>query len=126
MLRLMAMKVLLLVVLGVLALPACGDGASRAPAAALQSSRPADPVTRDFDLYTHCGVENALIAGRWWHVVDPLYGEDGPGTGPPSGWGDPYQPGRMTVDGDRAIFEGHDQRVLLTPAPNNGPVRFCR
>ncbi len=77
--------------------------------------------------YTHCGVENALIDGRWWHVVDPLYGDGGPGTGPPADWDDPSQPGRLTVDQDHAVFESEDAlRVVLTPARPDAPVRICR
>ena len=83
-------------------------------------------ATRDFDFYTHCGVENALIDGRWWHVVDPLYGDGGPGTGPPEGWGNPTQSGRLTMDGEQAVFDGPDQRVMLAPAATNNPVRVCR
>jgi hypothetical protein len=85
-----------------------------------------DPATRDFHFYTHCGVESAMIDGRWWHVVEPLYGEGGPGTGPPDGWDDPFQPGRMTVEGSRAAFAGRGQRVLLVPAPTRDPIRVCR
>lgn len=78
-----------------------------------------------FSVYTHCGVENVRIDGRWWHAKAPLY-DDGR-TGPPDGWGDPYQEGRLTVESaKRAVFEFAGQRVVFVPAPNNAPVRVCR
>jgi hypothetical protein len=79
---------------------------------------------KPFDLYTHCGVENARIRGVWWHADPPLYNERR--NGPPAGWGDPYQTGTLTMLSDsRAVFEALGQRVVLVPAPDNQPVRIC-
>lgn len=126
MLRLRVMRVLL-ALLGVLVVPACGtDGSSASPPVAAVVASPAVQTTRDVDFSTHCGVENALVDGRWWHVVDPLYGHGGPGTGPPEGWGDPTQSGDLRVDGELAVFDGPDQLVTLVPAETNNPVRVCR
>ena len=112
--------------LGALALSACSGSSAPAPAATLELSQPNDPTAQDFTFYTHCGVENAFIDGHWWHVADPLYGAGGPGTGPPEGWGDPFQVGRLTVEGSRAVFAGKGQQVVMTPAPVDEPVRVCR
>jgi hypothetical protein len=80
---------------------------------------------KPFRVYTHCGVENVRIDGRWWHAKPPLYNEER--SGPPSGWGDPYQDGTLTIESaDRAVFEAVGQRVVFVPAPDNEPVRVCR
>jgi hypothetical protein len=84
-----------------------------------------DPSTTPFSVYTHCGVENVRIDGRWWHAEPPLYNQDR--SGPPEGWGDPHQDGTLTmVAPDRAVFEALGQRVVFVPAPENEPVRVCR
>ena len=84
-----------------------------------------EPISTPLSVYTHCGVENTRIDGRWWHAKPSLYDEKG--GGPPAGWGDPYQEGTLTVESaDRAVFEALDQRVVFVPAPDNKPVRVCR
>lgn len=48
------------------------------------------PITNKsstFAMYTHCGVESARSRGHWWEATDPLYGNGGPGGGPPSWMG---------------------------------------
>lgn len=78
-----------------------------------------------FSVYTHCGVENVRIDGRWWHAKPPLYNQER--SGPPQGWGDPYQEGTLTmVSPGRSVFEALGQRVVYVPAPDNEPVRVCR
>lgn len=85
----------------------------------------AEPTSRPFSVYTHCGVENVRIDGRWWHAQPPLYNEDR--SGPPSGWDDPLQQGTLTIESaQRAVFEALGQRVVFVPAPDNEPVRVCR
>ena len=72
-------------------------------------------------------VESARIGGRWWHVTEPLYGSGGEGVGPPDGWDDPYQKGRLTVvSPERAVFETRDAQVGLVPSATGEPVRICR
>jgi hypothetical protein len=79
---------------------------------------------KPFDLYTHCGVENTRIRGVWWHANPALYNRWR--TGPPPGWGDPYQVGTLTMlSDDRAVFEALGQQVVFVPAPDNQPVRIC-
>jgi hypothetical protein len=47
-----------------------------------------------YDLYTHCGIDEARINGRFYEAVKPL--SDG-NSNPPPGWGNPYQHGTMTL-----------------------------
>ena len=93
--------------------------------AATQETSDEGPRSTPFSVYTHCGVENVLINGRWWHAKPPLYNPDR--TGPPAGWGDPHQEGTLTMESaDRAVFEALDQRVMFLPARDDAPVRVCR
>jgi len=102
------------------ALLATGCGGSAWP-----QERGEEPSSRRFSVYTHCGVENVRIDGRWWHAKPPLYNEDQ--TGPPAGWDDPSQQGTLTIElSERAVFEALGQRVVFVPAPDNEPVRVCR
>lgn len=99
-----------------------------ATASATASGSPAgigqQPNAAEFTAYTHCGVENIRVDGRWWHAKPPLYNEER--TGPPAGWGDPYQKGMLTLESpDRAVFKARGQRVIFVPAPVNAPVRVC-
>lgn len=98
----------------------CGAGESNRQAPVAD-----DPSATPFSVYTHCGVENVRIDGRWWHAKPPLYNQER--SGPPEGWDDPYQNGTLTmVTQDRAVFEALGQRVVYLPAPENEPVRVCR
>ena len=69
-----------------------------------------------YDLYTHCGVDEAKIGARFYEAVTPL--SDGNGN-PPAGWGNPYQAGTMTlVSATEAVFTdkaGH--RVVFAVRP---------
>ena len=85
------------------------DGPSRPVAATAGPARP-------YQLYTHCGVDEARIGNRYFEAVHPL--SDGQGN-PPAGWGNPYQPGTMTLlSSTEALFRdnaGH--RVLFRLRP---------
>ncbi len=97
----------------------CGGSASTQPAVE------SEPSSTPFTVYTHCGVENVRIDGRWWHAEPPLYNDEQ--SGPPESWSDPYQEGRLTFESpERAVFEARGQRVVFVPAPDNEPVRVCR
>ena len=62
----------------------------------------ATPKGVPFDLYTHCGIRYLEFQGRTFKAEHALVGE---GDNPPPGWGNPYQPGRLTVVGpDRVRF----------------------
>jgi hypothetical protein len=101
------------------------------PSSTESSKEPSDPPSggglpsdKQFEVYTHCGVESARIDGVWWHAKPPLYNQRQ--SGPPAGWGDPYQRGTLTmVSDDRAVFEALGQQVVFVRAPDNQPVRIC-
>ena len=119
---------LLLLAATALATASCGTNSrpSDAEIAAYTESPPPVDEPVDYVLYTHCGVESARIGDRWWHAVEPMYGEDAQGT-PPEGWGDPYQAGKLTLDSDgRATFEAEGDQVDLIPAKDDRPLRMCR
>jgi hypothetical protein len=82
---------------------------SAAAAAAAGSARP-------YQLYTHCGINEARVGNRYYAAVHPL--SDGQGN-PPAGWGNPYQSGTMTLQPPAsAVFRdaaGHQVRFRLRP-----------
>jgi hypothetical protein len=96
-------------------LVACGSAASPA-------SAPTAPKPVPFNLYTHCGIDYAQVGNRYYEATPPL--SDGSGN-PPPGWGNPYQPGTLTViSPTQAVFTdqaGH--RVVFTLVPSGGPGR---
>jgi hypothetical protein len=103
------------------ALAACGSGAagqvtpSAAPAPATSTAAAAGPP-QPYRLYTHCGIDEARVGHRYFEAVHPL--SDGQGN-PPAGWGNPYQPGTMTLlSPAEAVFRdraGHQVRFRLRP-----------
>lgn len=78
-------------------------------------------VPYPFDLYTHCGVLGADIAGVWFAADPPLVEE----FGPPVGWGDPYQRGTLTLETvDEAVFRddaGHEVRLRAAESERPPP-----
>ncbi|UKA64640.1 hypothetical protein [Arthrobacter sp. FW306-04-A] len=95
--------------------------------AAPQSNGPASPttttaVTVPFSLFTHCGIYEAQVQGSFFTADQPL--DDGHGN-PPAGWGNPYQPGTIAVEGQRAVF--HDDRGhTVTFHARPGATSFLR
>ncbi len=85
----------------VIVLAACGSG-------------PGSP--QPYQLYTHCGIDEARIGGRYFEAVHPL--SDGQGN-PPPGWGNPFQQGTMTLlSPTEAVFRdraGHQVQFRLRP-----------
>jgi hypothetical protein len=69
---------------------AAGAPGSSAPPAGSASAANSMP----YDLYTHCGIDEARINGRFYEAVKPL--SDG-NSNPPPGWGNPYQHGTVTL-----------------------------
>jgi hypothetical protein len=107
-------------------LAACGSGpAAQVPTPARSSTAAAAAAAggsaRPYQLYTHCGIDEARIGNRYFEAVHPL--SDGSGN-PPPGWGNPYQQGTMTlVSASEAVFRdhaGHQVRFRLRP----GATRF--
>ncbi len=76
-------------------------GCGRGPAAQV-TTHAAPSVTaaaavgspQPYQLYTHCGINEARIGNRYFEAVHPL--SDGSGN-PPPGWGNPYQQGMPVV-----------------------------
>jgi hypothetical protein len=108
-----------LLIAGGVAVVLAGCGSGPAPRAA-GSSRPSTAAVagsaRPYQLYTHCGIDEALIGGRYYEAVRPL--SDGQGN-PPAGWRNPYQPGTMTLRPPAAaVFRddaGHQVQFRLRP-----------
>jgi hypothetical protein len=134
------MRLLLVGVLSAVTFAGCGNsvavsedattsGGSAAPIAAgseipVDAQRDRLPVATtvpvggaaDFDLYTHCGINGIMIAGRWWQADPPL--NDGQGN-PPTGWGNPYQPGTLrSVDEETAVFSANPAPADAAPLPS--------
>jgi hypothetical protein len=92
------------------------------PSPTTAAARTTAPKPVPYDLYTHCGIDYAQVGNRYYVATPPL--SDGSGN-PPPGWGNPYQPGTMTViSPTQAVFTdkaGH--RVVFTLVPSGGPGR---
>jgi hypothetical protein len=92
------------------------------PSPTTAAARTTAPKPVPYDLYTHCGIDYAQVGNRYYEATPPL--SDGSGN-PPPGWGNPYQPGTMTViSPTQAVFTdkaGH--RVVFTLVPSGGPGR---
>lgn len=65
-----------------------------------------------YDLYTHCGIDEARINGRFYEAAEPL--SDG-NSNPPPGWGNPYQHGTMTLasPSDAVFTDSAGHRVVF-------------
>ena len=74
-----------------------------------------------FDLYTHCGIIGADVAGVWFAADPPQVDE----FGPPAGWDDPYQRGTLRLESaDRAVFRddaGHEVRLRAAESERPPP-----
>ncbi|WP_327677940.1 hypothetical protein [Streptomyces sp. NBC_00467] len=102
-------------VLAALLLTACtgtGEPASqKSPSARTAPSVRIAPSVRTiaFQLYTHCGIGEARIGSTYFEAETPLSDDS---AGPPEGWDNPYQSGRMTLtSATRAVFTddaGHE------------------
>ncbi|WP_329623305.1 hypothetical protein OG357_25205 [Streptomyces sp. NBC_01255] len=72
--------------------------------------------TIPFELYTHCGIDEARIGSTYFEAETPL--SDGSGN-PPDGWGNPTQRGTMTVtSATEAVFTddaGHEVTFRARP-----------
>jgi len=66
---------------------------------------------RPYLLLTHCGIDEGRIGSRYFEAVHPL--SDGQGN-PPAGWGNPFQPGTLTVlSPTEALFQDHAGHHVL-------------
>ncbi len=93
----------------------CADPISAAPPVSPVRSSASEPAatssaarnvgaTSPYELYTHCGIREALI-DKNYYVASPVL-DDGNGN-PPKGWGNPYNSGTMTVNPDKTA-DFHD------------------
>ena len=104
--------------------PRCSRPADPPRARPRRRRRRQDPAPKPvpYNLYTHCGIDYAQVGNRYYEATPPL--SDGSGN-PPPGWGNPYQPGTLTViSPTQAVFTdkaGH--RVVFTLVPSGGPGR---
>lgn len=106
-------------------LAACGSSPTTAhlasPARPSTASATAAGSPQSYQLYTHCGIYEARIGSHYFQAVHPL--SDGQGN-PPRGWGNPYQPGTITLlSPTTAVFRdraGHRVEFRLRP----GATRF--
>jgi hypothetical protein len=77
-------------------------------------------------LFTHCGIVGTRFAGRNW-VAEPVL-DDGNGN-PPTGWGNPFQPGVMTLTSqDHAEFKSRNGELEATfrpRTPADPPAQPC-
>ncbi len=84
--------------------------ADRDPARVALPTAPA-PTTIPYELYTHCGIDEALVGSTYFEAETPL--SDG-SFNPPPGWDNPTQHGTMTLlSPTTAIFtdpKGHEVR----------------
>ena len=94
-----------------------------------QTNVPGSPTTSaapgiPFALFTHCGIYEAQVQGSFFIADEPL--DDGHGN-PQAGWGNPYQPGIMTVEGQRAVFhdDGGHTVTFHERAGATGFLRTC-
>jgi hypothetical protein len=105
-------------------LAGCGAASSPAapPSLTTAAATTTAPKPAPYDLYTHCGIDYARVGNRYYEATPPL--SDGSGN-PPPGWGNPYQPGTLTViSPTQAVFTdkaGH--RVVFTLVPSGGAGR---
>ncbi|MGW7365938.1 hypothetical protein ACWGI8_21495 [Streptomyces sp. NPDC054841] len=78
-----------------------------------------------YDLYTHCGIDEARIGSTYFEAQTPL--DDGAGN-PPEGWDNPTQRGTMTLtSGTQAVFTddaGHEVTFRARPGAT-GFKRIC-
>jgi hypothetical protein len=100
---------------------ACGSTSSphvtqTRPAAPKAAATTVTAKSVPYDLYTHCGIDEARIGNRYFVAVHPL--SDGSGN-PPAGWGNPYQAGTMTlVSPTEAVFtDSAGHRVVFRVQP---------
>jgi len=100
---------------GAVVLAACGSGLASQAALPARPSTAAGPA-QPYQLYTHCGIDEARIGHRYFEAAHPL--SDGQGN-PPPGWSNPYQQGTMTLlSPAEAVFRdhaGHQVHFRLRP-----------
>jgi hypothetical protein len=110
------------IVAGVLAACSTATAADHPAIPRPRASQLAAGSPEPYQLYTHCGIDQARIGNRYFEAVHPL--SDGAGN-PPAGWANPYQQGTMTLlSPTRAVFRdrsGHRVVFRLRPGATSFP-----
>ncbi|MFD9045541.1 hypothetical protein [Streptomyces zaomyceticus] len=92
------------------------DGGAEAVRATPTARATPSPRAIPFELYTHCGIDEARIGSTYFEAETPL--SDGSGN-PPDGWGNPTQRGTMTLkSATEAVFTddaGHEVKFRARP-----------
>ena len=105
---------------GVLAACASASSPAPAPATATAAARTTAPKPVPYNLYTHCGIDYVQVGNRYYEATPPL--SDGSGN-PPPGWGNPYQPGILTViSPTQAVFTERPATVWYSPWSRPAPA----
>jgi hypothetical protein len=116
----------ILFAMGLAMVAGCSSHAVSEPVRALSQRTSVSETTlrhSPFRLYTHCGIEWALIAGVYWHATRPL--SDGQGN-PPAGWGNPFQDGTLILlDQSTARFTSAAGSVTLRRTDRTEPPFVC-
>lgn len=108
----------LAVISAALVLASCGSQ-TRSSTRAATHTKPGQP----YQLYTHCGIERANIAGTLWRATHPL--SDGSGN-PPAGWGNPVQQGTLVILGHgTARFDSSAGSVTFHRTSRRRPPLIC-
>ncbi|MFF7214937.1 hypothetical protein ACFZAU_31075 [Streptomyces sp. NPDC008238] len=106
------------------ALTGCADRNDPEPPRVVFPTAPA-PTTIPYELYTHCGIDEALIGSTYFEAETPLTGD---AFNPPPGWDNPTQRGTMTLlSPTAAVFtdaKGHEVRFRARVGAD-GPKRVC-
>jgi len=95
---------------------ACGTATPPHAVPKAATAATATPRSLPYDLYTHCGIDEARIGNRYFEATPPL--RDGSGN-PPAGLGNPYHAGTMTlVSVTKAVFtDKHGHRAVFRLRP---------
>jgi hypothetical protein len=113
-----AAAAIIVIAVGVLAIPPTPPTAPPATHAPVPPPPSPPPLAVPYDLYTHCGIDEARLGETYYEAETPL----GKGSPPPD-WGNPYQPGTMTVvSPTAAVFHdtiGHEVRFRVRPEANS-------
>ncbi|MGW2558766.1 hypothetical protein ACWCXB_05850 [Streptomyces sp. NPDC001514] len=108
-------RMAIVLTLAVGALTGCA-GAGDGGAAVVRRDAAASGREMPFDLYTHCGIDEARIGSTYFEAETPL--SDGAGN-PPEGWDNPTQHGTMTLkSATEAVFTddaGHEVTFRARP-----------
>lgn len=104
-----------LLVVALMAMPIVGSVAKR-PVEDPGVSQATFGKTIDFNLYTHCGINELKAFDNYYERVGGVLG-DGFGN-PPAGWDNPYQAGRLSILGNTTTFRdtrGHTVEFKIRP-----------